>query len=64
MATERLELMAEWFGPVPRADTDRRDADPDVTAFHRWAASEPERLVLRDEQTLTRLNRERERREA
>ena len=40
-----------WFGPIPTG------ADPDVIDFHRYAAGEPEHIVLSSVDTLTRLNR-------
>ena len=54
----------EWFGPVPRGTgwDPQHGADPDVVDFHRWAAGEPERIDVERVGTLTRLNRQRERR--
>ena len=53
-----------WFGPIPTgADWNPgHGADPDVIDFHRYAAGEPEHIVLSSVDTLTRLNRIRWRR--
>ena len=44
------------------ADRRHHGADPDVIDFHRYAAGEPEHIVLSSVDTLTRLNRIRWRR--
>ena len=48
-----------WFGSIPTgADWNPAHcADPDVIDFHRYAAGEPEHIVLSSVDTLTRLNR-------
>ena len=51
----------DWFGPVPQSSAGS-GADLDVVDFHRWAAGEPERIRLSSVGTLTRLNRDQERR--
>lgn len=53
----------DWFGPVPQSSARTGGgADLDVIDFHRWAAGELQRVHLASVGTLTRLNRERERR--
>ena len=54
----------QWFGPVPRgADWNpQHGADPDAVDFHRHAAGDPERIDMERVGTLTRINRQRERR--
>ena len=53
-----------WFGPIPTGGdwNPAHGADPDVIDFHRYAAGEPEHIVLSSVDTLTRLNRIRWRR--
>ena len=52
-----------WFGPIPTGGdwNPAHGADPDVIDFHRYAAGEPEHIVLSSVDTLTRLNRIRSR---
>ena len=47
------------FGPIPTGGdwNPTHGADPDVIDFHRYAAGEPEHIVLSSVDTLTRLNR-------
>lgn len=61
---EQPRRVDEWFGPVPElgAVAAGGGADLDVVDFHRWAAGELQRVHLASVGTLTRLNRERERR--
>ena len=53
-----------WFGPIPTGGdwNPAHGADPDVIDFHRYAAGEPEHIVVSSVDTLTRLNRIRWRR--
>ena len=55
---------ARWFGRVPKPSSEDagRRADLDMIDFHRWAAGESECIPLSSVGTLTRINRERERR--
>ena len=51
----------DWFDSVLQSSAGS-GADPDVVDFHRWAAGEPESIRLSSVGTLTRLNRDQERR--